>query len=97
MMQVLFNAVYERAKGTDKRVIFAIDEAHYLLNDSASLGYLETAVRHSRHYDLSLQFITQTSGEFELTMEGRRSPISVRPQLPIASRRIRTCLQSGSA
>ncbi|QSG05130.1 Type IV secretory pathway, VirB4 component [Halapricum desulfuricans] len=71
MMQVLFNAVYERAKGTDKRVIFAIDEAHYLLNDSASLGYLETAVRHSRHYDLSLQFITQTGGEFELTAEAK--------------------------
>ena len=71
MMQVLFNAVYERAKGTDKRVIFAIDEAHYLLNDSASLGYLETAVRHSRHYDLSLQFITQTGGEFKLTTEAK--------------------------
>jgi hypothetical protein len=71
MMQVLFNAVYERAKGTDKKVIFAIDEAHYLLNDSASLGYLETAVRHSRHYDLSLQFITQTGGEFELTTEAK--------------------------
>ena len=71
MMQVLFNAVYERAKETDKRVIFAIDEAHYLLNDSASLGYLETAVRHSRHYDLSLQFITQTGGEFELTTEAK--------------------------
>jgi DNA helicase HerA-like ATPase len=71
MMQVLFNAVYERAKGTDKKVIFAIDEAHYLLNDSASLGYLETAVRHSRDYDLSLQFITQTGGEFELTTEAK--------------------------
>ncbi|MFB6211004.1 MAG: VirB4 family type IV secretion system protein [Halobacteriales archaeon] len=71
MMQVLFNAVYERAKGTDKRVIFAIDEAHYLMNDVASLEFLETAVRHSRHYDLSLQFITQTGGEFTLTPEAR--------------------------
>ncbi|WP_256545678.1 VirB4 family type IV secretion system protein [Halobellus inordinatus] len=71
MMQVLFNAVYERAKGTDKRVVFAIDEAHYLMNDATSLGFLETAVRHSRHYDLSLQFITQTGGEFALTPEAR--------------------------
>lgn len=71
MMQVLFNAVYERAKGTDSRVVFAIDEAHYLMNDTTSLEFLETAVRHSRHYDLSLQFITQTGGEFALTPETR--------------------------
>ena len=71
MMQVLFNAVYERAKQTDKRVVFVIDEAHYLMSDSTSLGFLETAVRHSRHYDLSLQFITQTGGEFALTPEAR--------------------------
>ncbi|WP_217353084.1 VirB4 family type IV secretion system protein [Haloprofundus sp. MHR1] len=71
MMQVLFNAVYERAKGTEKRVVFAIDEAHYLMNDTTSLEFLETAVRHSRHYDLSLQFITQTGGEFALTPEAR--------------------------
>jgi hypothetical protein len=71
MMQVLFNAVYERAKTTDKRVVFAIDEAHYLMNDATSLEFLETAVRHSRHYDLSFQFITQTGGEFSLTSEAR--------------------------
>jgi type IV secretory pathway VirB4 component len=71
MMQVLFKTVYERAKRTDKRVVFVIDEAHYLLRDSNSLSFLETAVRHSRHYDLSLQFITQTGGEFALTPEAR--------------------------
>jgi len=71
MMQVLFNSVYERAKVTDKRVIFCIDEAHYLLNDADSLEFLETAVRHSRHFDLSVEFITQTGGEFTLTPETR--------------------------
>ena len=71
MMQVLFKALYERAKQTDKRVVFVIDEAHYLLNDASSLEFLETAVRHSRHYDLSVQFITQTGGEFTLTPEAR--------------------------
>ncbi|MHB9288793.1 VirB4 family type IV secretion system protein [Halobacteriales archaeon Cl-PHB] len=71
MMQVLFNAVYERAKTTDDRVVFAIDEAHYLMDDATSLEFLETAVRHSRHYDLSLQFITQTGGEFALTPEAK--------------------------
>ncbi|QLC35097.1 transfer complex protein (plasmid) [Halarchaeum sp. CBA1220] len=70
-MQVLFNAVYERAKETTKRVVFVIDEAHYLMRDATSLEFLETAVRHSRHYDLSLHFITQTGGEFALTPEAR--------------------------
>jgi hypothetical protein len=71
MMQVVFNAVYERAKQTDKKVIFVIDEAHYLMGDSTSLEFLEMAVRHSRHYDLSLHFITQTGGEFALTPEAQ--------------------------
>ncbi len=51
--------------------MFVIDEAHYLMNDATSLEFLETAVRHSRHYDLSIQFITQTGGEFALTPEAR--------------------------
>jgi hypothetical protein len=71
MMQVLFKTVYERAKQTDKEVVFVIDEAHYLFNDTSTLEFLETAVRHSRHYDLSLQFVTQTGGEFTLTPEAR--------------------------
>jgi type IV secretory pathway VirB4 component len=72
MMQLLFNAVYERAKEeTDKRVVFAIDEARYIMKDAANLGFLEQAVRHSRHYDLSIQFVTQTSGEFALSPEAR--------------------------
>ncbi|WP_159903759.1 VirB4 family type IV secretion system protein [Salinirussus salinus] len=71
MMQVLFNSVYERAKQTDKKVVFCIDEAHYLMNDAVSLDFLETAVRHSRHFDLSLEFITQTGGEFTLTPEAQ--------------------------
>jgi len=70
-MQVVFNAVYERAKATEKKVVFVIDEAHYLMADATSLGFLETAVRHSRHYDISLQFVTQTGGEFTLTPEAK--------------------------
>jgi type IV secretory pathway VirB4 component len=71
MMSVLFNAVYERAKQTDKRVVFVIDEAHYLMNDATSRGFLEMAVKHNRYYDLSLHFITQTGGEFTLTPQTR--------------------------
>ena len=39
--------------------------------DLDSVEFLETAVRHSRHYDLSLHFITQTGGEFALTPEAK--------------------------
>ncbi len=64
MMQLLFNAVYERAKNTQNKVIFAIDEARYIMKDASNLEFLEQAVRHSRHYNLSIQFITQTVDEF---------------------------------
>ena len=64
MMQLLFNAVYERAKQTDNKTIFVIDEARYIMKDSASLEFLEQAVRHSRHYEMSIQFVTQTIDEF---------------------------------
>lgn len=64
MMQVLFEQVYQRAKETDKKVLFCLDEAHYIMGSSDSLDFLAQAVRHSRHYDLSLNFITQTAREF---------------------------------
>lgn len=64
MMQILFNAVYERAKETENRIIFVIDEARYIMKDAESLAFLEQAVRHSRHYNLSIQFVTQTVEEF---------------------------------
>lgn len=64
MMQLLFNAVYERAKTTDNKMIFVMDEARYIMREADSLAFLEQAVRHSRHYDLSIQFVTQTVDEF---------------------------------
>ncbi len=64
MMQLLFNTVYERAKQTENKMIFVIDEARYIMKDASSLEFLEQAVRHSRHYNLSIQFVTQTVDEF---------------------------------
>jgi hypothetical protein len=64
MTKVLFNAVYERAKTTDKRVMLPIDEAWRLIKNSESLTWLEQGTRFSRHHDLSIQFITQTLDEF---------------------------------
>jgi type IV secretory pathway VirB4 component len=64
LMELLISLVYERAKETKQEVVFVIDEARYLMKDSATLEYLETIFRHHRHHDLSIQLITQTVDEF---------------------------------
>ncbi len=64
MMQLLLSEVYDKAKESDKKILFCIDEAHYIMKDARSLDYLEQIVRHSRHYDLGINFITQTLEEF---------------------------------
>lgn len=71
MMSLLFAEVYQIAKETDKNVYFALDEAHYLFKDAQTLAFLETVVRHSRHINLSLNFITQTIEEFFAHDSGR--------------------------
>jgi len=63
-MQLLISLVYERAKETDKEVVFIIDEARYIMQDAASLAFLETVFRHHRHHDLSIRLVTQTVDEF---------------------------------
>ncbi|MFC7131417.1 VirB4 family type IV secretion system protein [Haloferax chudinovii] len=63
-MQLLISLVYERAKETDKEVVFVIDEAQYIMQDAASLAFLETVFRHHRHHDLSIRLVTQTVDEF---------------------------------
>lgn len=64
MMHLLLSEVYEAAKKHDGKTLFAIDEAHMLLQDAESLDFLELVVRHSRHQDLGINFITQTIEEF---------------------------------
>lgn len=64
IMHLLLSEVYEYSKQTDNKVLLAIDEAHYLMNDAQSLEYLTHVVRHSRHHNLSINFITQTIEEF---------------------------------
>lgn len=64
IMHILLGEVYEYAKSTDNKVMLAIDEAHYLMSDAQSLSYLTHVVRHSRHHNLSINFITQTIEEF---------------------------------
>jgi hypothetical protein len=64
LMELLISLVYERAKETDKEVVFVIDEARYLMKDAKTLEYLETIFRHHRHHDLSIRLVTQTVDEF---------------------------------
>lgn len=64
MMHLLLSEVYEQAKERSEKVMFCIDEAHYIMSDAKSLDFLEQAVRHSRHYDMGINFITQTLEEF---------------------------------
>lgn len=64
MMHLILTEVYKKAKTTEKKVIFAIDEAHYLLQDPDTIDFLETAVRHSRHINLGINFITQEIDDF---------------------------------
>ncbi|MBB6647790.1 VirB4 family type IV secretion system protein [Halobellus ruber] len=63
-MQLLISLVYERAKVSEKEVVFYIDEARYIIQDAASLAFLETVFRHHRHHDLSIRLVTQTVDEF---------------------------------
>jgi type IV secretory pathway VirB4 component len=63
LMELLIPLVYERAKETDKQVVFVIGEARYLMKDGETLQYLGTIFRHHRHHDLSIRLVTQTIDE----------------------------------
>lgn len=64
MMQLLFSLVYERAKETPKNVVFVVDEARFLLREAKSLEFLGQRIRHSRHFDTSIRFLTQNVRDF---------------------------------
>ena len=63
-MQLLISLVYQRAKQTDKKVVLAMDEFRYILQDAADLGFMETLFRHHRHHEISPWIMTQTVDEF---------------------------------
>jgi hypothetical protein len=64
MMQLLFSQVYQEAKQNQKKNVVVIDEAHKILKDSTNLTFLEEVFRHSRHFNMSIDLITQTLDEF---------------------------------
>ncbi|WP_458189864.1 VirB4 family type IV secretion system protein [Haladaptatus sp. NG-WS-4] len=86
MMQLLFDAVYERVKQTTKNVILVIDEAQYLMKNAGTLDWLERAYRHSRHYDLSIHLVTQEASDFfvheKAAVLAKESSIKILQRLP---------------
>lgn len=64
MMQLLVSQIYEQAKTSSNPSVLGIDESHYMLKQDSEMEFLKQAVRHSRHYDLSLGFSTQSISEF---------------------------------
>lgn len=64
MMQLLFMKIYQNAKSTSDKVAITIDEAHKILGDENITGGLEELFRHSRHFDVSINLISQTPEEF---------------------------------
>ena len=64
MMQLLFMKIYQNAKSTEDKVGITIDEAHKILGDENITGGLEELFRHSRHFNISINLISQTPEEF---------------------------------
>lgn len=71
MMQLLFMKLYSKAKATQDKVAITIDEAHKLMRDANITGGLEEMFRHSRHFDISINLISQTPEEFYATETAR--------------------------
>lgn len=63
-MQLLIEQVYEMAKRRDEKLVLAMDEFRYLMNESMDLDFLQTLYRHQRHHEISPWLMTQTLGEF---------------------------------
>ncbi len=60
VLQALEMVTYERASSIAGKVVVAIDDGHFLAEQSGGAQMLSQHFRHSRHYDLSIQIVTQT-------------------------------------
>lgn len=64
MGQLMFSLAYEKCKQYPGPAIYIIDEARFLFREAETLEYLAQRVRHSRHYNTSIRFITQEMDDF---------------------------------
>lgn len=72
MMNLVLDAIAQRSRLTDKRVVLGVDEAHNLLENEHSIEWLDVATREARHHDMSLMLATQQIEDF-LSSEKRRT------------------------
>ena len=64
LMYAYISAIYEATKNSDKKTLIYIDEAHYMMENSETLSFLTQIVRHSRHNEIGITFITQEIDDF---------------------------------
>ncbi|MEZ3117956.1 hypothetical protein RYH80_18730 [Halobaculum sp. MBLA0147] len=64
MLHLTLSQIYEEAKATNNWVRITVDEVHKLFDNVEAAAFFEELTRHGRHFDISLQFITQTFEEF---------------------------------
>lgn len=64
MGQLMFSMAYELCKQHPGPALYIIDEARFLFREADTLDYLAQRVRHSRHYNTSIRFITQEMDDF---------------------------------
>lgn len=64
MGQLMFSMAYEMCKQHHGPCMYIIDESRFLFREADTLDYLAQRVRHSRHYDTSIRFITQEMDDF---------------------------------
>jgi len=62
--QLLFSLAYERCKEYHGPAMYIVDEARYMFREAKTLEFLAQGVRHSRHFNTSIRFITQEMDDF---------------------------------
>lgn len=58
-MQMRLSNLYQQAKATDGKTMFAVDEFHYMLRNPRSAQFFKLCARHGRHWDLAVWVATQ--------------------------------------
>ncbi|MFB6164124.1 MAG: transfer complex protein [Haloarculaceae archaeon] len=64
MLQLMLGQVAQKAKRTEGKLVFMIDEAHVLFHSEQMTRWLQKAAREWARYDAALWFISQSPREF---------------------------------
>jgi hypothetical protein len=64
MLHLMLSQVAQKAKRTEGKLVFMIDEAHVLLHSEEMVQWLQRAAREWARYDAAMWFISQSPREF---------------------------------